>query len=259
MKWFRFYTEALHDPKVQRLHPALFKHWVNILCVANRNRETGILPSVEDLSFQLRMKPVEVQKVLNQLIEKGLLDSTEAGQLFPHKWTERQRNSDVVSTRVQRYREKKDHENNTLQENVTLQKRTVDTDIEEEKKKTKNLSEKKTSRPISSDHQFFLRWWSTVYEATNGVPYMVQTKDGVLAAKAVKAIPLRSLLGKAAAYLFSDREYFRSNLDIPSFVSHINKMTGVNLSPEHVSWLRENDLAPGDGIDFEEWKNGKKF
>lgn len=123
MRWFRVYTAVLHDPKVQRLHPSTFKHWINILCIANGNQERGILPPTEEVAFALRIKPAEAEKVLTQLEGAGLLDRDEGGRLFPHNWTERQRGSDVVSTRVQRHREKKKREIKEMGENVTLHPR----------------------------------------------------------------------------------------------------------------------------------------
>ena len=32
--WLRLYTEALHDPKVQRLPAKTFKGWINLLMLA---------------------------------------------------------------------------------------------------------------------------------------------------------------------------------------------------------------------------------
>lgn len=119
MKWFRFYTEALYDPKVQKLSSALFRQWVNILCIANKNRDTGILPHSDDIAFALRIKPSEVQNILSQLVEKGLLDKSDDGSFFPHNWTERQRNSDAGAARQQRYREKNKQNNSKLPEKVT--------------------------------------------------------------------------------------------------------------------------------------------
>jgi len=34
--WFRFYNDALDNPKVQLLPSDLFKTWVNLLCIASR-------------------------------------------------------------------------------------------------------------------------------------------------------------------------------------------------------------------------------
>jgi hypothetical protein len=45
-RWFRFYDDALNDPKVQKLSGDLFKAWVNILCLASKHG--GELPAVND-------------------------------------------------------------------------------------------------------------------------------------------------------------------------------------------------------------------
>lgn len=144
MKWFRFYNEVLDDPKVQRLHPALFKHWVNLLCLASENDEAGDLPDEDSIAFRLRVKPCEVRKILDQLHAAGLLDEVDDASMprrsgvdaasrsrrfCSHNWTQRQRSSDNSATRVARHRAAK-QENVTLQD--TLPKRTVDTDTEEE-------------------------------------------------------------------------------------------------------------------------------
>ena len=52
-RWFRFYDEALDDPKVQRLAPHLFKTWINLLCLASK--EDGTMPSNDDIAFRLRI------------------------------------------------------------------------------------------------------------------------------------------------------------------------------------------------------------
>lgn len=138
MKWFRLYTDVLHDPKVQRLHPSAFKNWINVLCIANQNRERGILPPVEDVAFALRVKPTEAEKILAHLEDRRLLNRDEHGRLFPHNWTERQRNSDVGATRQQRYREKKKRDNGEITKKVTLLSR--DGDALEVDKEEKNPS-----------------------------------------------------------------------------------------------------------------------
>jgi hypothetical protein len=104
MKWFRFYDDALHDPKVQRLAPPLFKEWVNILCLANRGEPRGLLPSAQDIGYALRRSEAATERTLHQLVEAGLLDRDEAGDLWPHNWSGRQFRADDVNARVQQHR-----------------------------------------------------------------------------------------------------------------------------------------------------------
>jgi predicted transcriptional regulator len=104
MQWFRFYVEALNDPKVQRLEPNLFRTWVNILCVAREN--DGDLPKLEDLAFRLRIDKTDAQRAVESLIERGLLDRQPSGGLRPHNWDERQYQSDTSTSRVKRFRQR---------------------------------------------------------------------------------------------------------------------------------------------------------
>lgn len=142
MKWLRLYSHALYDPKVQKLSPALFKHWVNLLCLASEQEERGILPSTEDIAFALRIKPSLAGQVVEELRRAGLIDTTPDGRLSPHNWTQRQRDSDDVATRVRNHRaQSKGRETSKQQDSEsssnadvtlheTLLKRTVDTDTE---------------------------------------------------------------------------------------------------------------------------------
>jgi len=101
MRWFRVYTEVLHDPKVQRLPAELFRRWVNCLCLAALGN--GQLPPPEDIAFGLRLSPAEAERTLSGLRKAGLLDECE-GRLTPHNWEQRQYVSDSSTERVRRYR-----------------------------------------------------------------------------------------------------------------------------------------------------------
>lgn len=103
MNWFRFYHEALDDPKVQRLPPDLFKFWVNLLCLANRGRPRGALPPVADVAFALRVSEAEAASMLAELARRELLDRAGDGYA-PHGWRKRQHESDDVTARVRKHR-----------------------------------------------------------------------------------------------------------------------------------------------------------
>ncbi|HEX9036972.1 MAG TPA: hypothetical protein VF808_08280 [Ktedonobacterales bacterium] len=143
MKWFRLYSSVLHDPKAQRLSPALFKYWINLLCLANEGEPRGALPSVEDIAFALRVKPGEAGQILSQLRGAGLIDQTLEGRDFPHNWMQRQRRSDDVAARVAEHRwggpGKQAESSRSVDGSVTLPvtrvKRQVDKDTEEETEK----------------------------------------------------------------------------------------------------------------------------
>lgn len=103
MEWFRFYHEAVNDPKVQRLTPVLFKHWVNVMCIASMNPERGILPSWSDMAFTLRLTEGKVRAIVSDLEHAGLVDRD--GETFRiHAWGKRQKRSDDVTPRVNKHR-----------------------------------------------------------------------------------------------------------------------------------------------------------
>lgn len=126
MKWFRFYSEVLHDSKVQTLPPEMFKHWANLLCLANEGQPRGTLPSIKQVAFVLHVKEDKAKAVLEFLIAEELFDRDENGVLTPHNWTKRQHNSDDVNSRVRDHRKRKPPPKSTS--DVTLHE-TVHVDI----------------------------------------------------------------------------------------------------------------------------------
>ena len=103
--WFRFYSEALDDPKVQRLHPTLFKAWVGILCLASEGG--GQLPSNDDIAFRLRISTHDAEQVVDELILAGLIDLDAKHRRTPHNWESRQFVSDNSTERSKKHRENK--------------------------------------------------------------------------------------------------------------------------------------------------------
>ena len=105
-RWFRFYDDAVNDPKVQRLPGEKFKAWVNLLCLASRN--DGALPCIADIAFGLRLSEDAVSGLLDEFCALGLMDPIEVPDApmsyEPHNWKGRQFKSDNSTSRVQRFR-----------------------------------------------------------------------------------------------------------------------------------------------------------
>jgi hypothetical protein len=133
-QWFRLYAEVLNDPKVQFLPPDLFKHWVNILCIASKN--DGVLPEIQDIAFALRETLDGAVTVIERLLNGGLIDKLNGGNngwhYAPHGWNKRQYKSDTSTERVKRFREN----NETFQKRPQIQKQNTEADTE--KNNTKN-------------------------------------------------------------------------------------------------------------------------
>ncbi len=100
-RWFRFYDDAINDPKILKLSDKQHRVWVGLLCIASKNN--GQLPSLDDLSLMIRMKPEKLFEVIESLIISGLIDQNEM-ILSPHNWDKRQYKSDSSTERVKRFR-----------------------------------------------------------------------------------------------------------------------------------------------------------
>ena len=105
-RWFRFYAEALNDPKVDRLPPSLYKTWVKLLCLACTH-DRGLLPSVDDIAYHFRISVTDAGQQLDELILSDLIDINADKSMTPHNWGVRQYLSDTSAARTRKYREKK--------------------------------------------------------------------------------------------------------------------------------------------------------
>lgn len=133
MQWLRLYDDVLDDPKIQQLSPVLFKHWINLLCLANKGSPRGTLPHGHDLAFRLRVSPTKASDLVREFYNLGLLD-VDGDVMKPHNWDERQRKSDNVAERVAKHR-------GNVTRNVTtpLAVTPPDTDTDTEQKQTQRV------------------------------------------------------------------------------------------------------------------------
>jgi hypothetical protein len=181
MIWFRYYVEALNDPKIQQLPDDLFKLWVNLLCVARQN--DGALPEAATLAFQLRVDESRTRDAIRDLTDRVLLDQTAAG-LMPHNWQARQYQSDLSTERVKRHRVKAKSE--TLSQRSTkrgggVSETPPDTDTDAEQIQSRADAEQKGT-PVSfdewADWQAFILWIMCSLDEDRGrFPLIV--KDGL--------------------------------------------------------------------------------
>lgn len=103
MNWLRLYTTVLDNPKLQKLSGDHFKIVVNLWCLASIYN--GVLPHISDVAFRLRCTEEVAADLIDELIEKRILDRTPDG-VVPHDWSEHQYISDTSATRVSKYRQR---------------------------------------------------------------------------------------------------------------------------------------------------------
>lgn len=103
-KWFRFYTDAMRNPKVARLSDREFRLWVRLLAIAAEN--DGAIPSPDDLKHVLNARLDHLLTGVEGLISIGLIDRKGNGY-EPHNWSKFQYKSDTSTERVHKHREKR--------------------------------------------------------------------------------------------------------------------------------------------------------
>jgi len=101
--WLRLYTAILDSHKIQALPDDLFRFLIGTWCLARENN--GVLPSQEAICFRLRMARTAVEKSLEALRGRALLDVNEEGCYRPHDWNDHQYESDSSAERTARWRQ----------------------------------------------------------------------------------------------------------------------------------------------------------
>ena len=102
--WFRFYADAMRNPKVLRLSDSDFRLWVKLLAVASEN--DGKIAPADDLKMVLGVRLDYLKGGLKRLISGGLVDPLRHGY-EPHGWAKFQYKSDVSTGRVHKHRAKR--------------------------------------------------------------------------------------------------------------------------------------------------------
>jgi hypothetical protein len=100
-KWFRFYSDAVRNPKVAALSDREFRLWVSLLSVASDN--AGRLPCLNELKHVLNARLDHLSTGVERLIRAGLIDALDVGY-EPHNWAKFQYKSDTSTERVKKHR-----------------------------------------------------------------------------------------------------------------------------------------------------------
>jgi hypothetical protein len=103
-RWWRSYADTHRNPKIARLSDADFRLWHQLLCVASEN--DGAIPPAEDLKHVLNKRLDHLSSGLKRLVDGRLISPLNRGYA-PTNWDERQYKSDTSTTRVQKFREKR--------------------------------------------------------------------------------------------------------------------------------------------------------
>jgi hypothetical protein len=120
-RWFRFYDDVINDPKIIELPDDLYRAWTQLLCIASKN--DGTLPVVSHIAIMLRTTVSCTEKIISELVERGLIDECRSGVLSPHNWRKRQYKSDISTDRVKQFRKRERNVSETPPDTEQIQSR----------------------------------------------------------------------------------------------------------------------------------------
>lgn len=123
MDWFRMYSEARNDKKLNSLTDAQFRVWHNLLCFSNEQKERGVIPytNIEKLALEVSNENIELLEETLQSLEspkREIIERNDTEIIFIN-FVKRQ--YDNPSDRPERVRERvTKHRETTMKRDVTI-------------------------------------------------------------------------------------------------------------------------------------------
>lgn len=88
--WIKLYHEILDDPKMGTMPDRLWRRTIELFLVAGEFDYDGLLPSVRDVAYRLRLTDEELLDDLNYLINEKIISQREDGIYYVTKFVDRQ-------------------------------------------------------------------------------------------------------------------------------------------------------------------------
>lgn len=80
MRWFRFYSEFVDDPKTAMMSDTDQLLWVKALCLANDSKQRGcILMTDEEICWKLRVSTETWKHAIDKFRAKGMIEHCKGG------------------------------------------------------------------------------------------------------------------------------------------------------------------------------------
>jgi hypothetical protein len=122
-EWIKLYTEIAHDRKMCLLTDRQFRVCINLFALAGIEDDSGVLPSIADIAFQLRLEENVLLADMNALLSVDILTVFEGVWMIAH-WHDRQAkppsdSQEAILARVHKHRAKMRNEGVTPFQNVT--------------------------------------------------------------------------------------------------------------------------------------------
>lgn len=115
-EWLRLYRRTVNNPKLQKLGLEAVGFWTNCLCLSD---DDGYLPNIADIAWAMRVSETDTETFLVTFQRNRLVLRDDDGRYRLHDWDEHQKRSDVSTSRVRKFREKRQKLNETAHETNT--------------------------------------------------------------------------------------------------------------------------------------------
>jgi hypothetical protein len=116
--WLKLYYEILADKKVARLDDHLWRRMIELFLLAGENEQLGILPSMKDMCWSLRIEPEVLERDLLALAEPKLKIITKEGDTWKVTNFEKRQAPTKNTLRQRRYRENHSNVTNNVTDNA---------------------------------------------------------------------------------------------------------------------------------------------
>lgn len=151
--YIKLYHEILHDPKMGRLTDNLWRRTIEVFLLAGENGHNGDLPSLENMAWELRLSPEELESNLMTLEKYDIVSLTPTGWHVTH-FEKRQapiEGKDRVSAhrdrqKKQAYYAEETDETQSGNDGVTSRYTELELDIEKNKSKSKSKRSKSAEK-----------------------------------------------------------------------------------------------------------------
>ncbi len=147
--WVKLHVEMLEHADTQQLPAEAFKLWINLLLLAGRRDDDGVVGRAPDIAYALHMDADELTALLQPLGGRIVADD---GVLRVRDWAEWQtkRFDPTAAERQQRYRDAH-REDNGESRSVTQSNGTSRSETLEEKRIDKNRGRREDTTPTECD------------------------------------------------------------------------------------------------------------
>jgi hypothetical protein len=88
--WIKLYTEILNDPKMGRLPDHLWRRAIEIFMLAGKMGESGLLPPIPEIMWELRASEDDIKGVMTALENLGIVHQAQPGAWIVTNFARRQ-------------------------------------------------------------------------------------------------------------------------------------------------------------------------